>query len=420
MKSEYKSEPEIKDEQGVKNESELKIKIKNFSDQDLILNLKNLIQQERSLLTEILLHLREVEERRIFLTLGFSSLYEYVTQELGYNEAQAYRRIQAMRVLREVPEIEEKIDQGKLTLTQITQAQEYFRSEKKKGVPLSQEEKQEVLNEIETKSTRETEKYFIKLSPELAAKDKTRLIDEERVEIKFVANQKLLEKLNRFKVLDAHAQTNPDYADLFERLVDLALKQKDPELKRKNNSKKNVKATLEKRLENRLENSTKENTKKSANVNEETHDLFSENNRKEPENKTHDLESKNSSLNKSSFQNKNSSPKLSAQTNPRSTPAQVKREVMARDQGACTYKSSITGKICGSKYQVELDHITPVALGGQSTVDNLRVLCRNHNLHEARRVFGADKMEEYCKNSVKKTSVQGTVRLNGCDHFNAF
>ena len=388
MKNKLKNVSEVKGEHAEKNES----KIKNLSDQDLISNLKNLIQQERSLLTEILLHLREVEERRIFLTLGFSSLYEYVTQELGYNEAQAYRRIQAMRVLREVPEIEEKIDQGKLTLTQITQAQEYFRSEKKKGVPLSQEEKQEVLNEIETKSTRETEKYFIKLSPELAAKDKTRLIDEERVEIKFVANQKLLEKLNRFKVLDAHAQTNPDYADLFERLVDLALKQKDPELKRKNNSKKNVKATLEKRLEN----STKENTKKSANVNEETHDLFSENNRKEPENKTHDLESKNSSLNKSSFQNKNSSPKLSAQTNPRSTPAQVKREVMARDQGACTYKSSITGKICGSKYQVELDHVIPVALGGLSTVDNLRVLCRNHNMHEAVRIFGADKMGNYC------------------------
>ena len=388
MKNKLKNVSEVKGEHAEKNES----KIKNLSDQDLISNLKNLIQQERSLLTEILLHLREVEERRIFLTLGFSSLYEYVTQELGYNEAQAYRRIQAMRVLKEVPEIEEKIDQGKLTLTQITQAQEYFRSEKKKGEALSAEEKSTILSEIAEKSTRETERYFIKLSPELAAKDKTRLIDEERVEIKFVANQKLLEKLNRFKVLDAHAQTNPDYADLFERLVDLALKQKDPELKRKNNSKKNVKATLEKRLEN----STKENTKKSANVNEETHDLFSENNRKEPENKTHDLESKNSSLNKSSFQNKNSSPKLSAQTNPRSTPAQVKREVMARDQGACTYKSSITGKICGSKYQVELDHVIPVALGGLSTVDNLRVLCRNHNMHEAVRIFGADKMGNYC------------------------
>ena len=321
-----------------KSECEVKNKVKNLSDQDLISNLKNLINQERSILTEILQHLLEVDNRKLFLTLGFSSLYEYVTQELHYNEAQAYRRIQAMRALREVPEIESKIDQGRLTLTQITQAQEYFRSEKKKGEALSPEEKSTILSEIAEKTTRETERYFIKLSPELGTKDKTRLLDEERVEIKFVANQKLLIKLNRFKELDSHVQNNPDYAELFERLVDLALKQKAPELKKKYNSES-----------------------------------------KEPE-------------------NSDSSSKLSAQTkitNPRLIPAQVKREVIAHDHGACAYKNPTTGKICGSKYQLELDHITPVALDGQSTVENLRLLCRNHNMHEAVRIFGADKMGKY-------------------------
>jgi 5-methylcytosine-specific restriction endonuclease McrA len=43
---------------------------------------------------------------------------------------------------------------------------------------------------------------------------------------------------------------------------------------------------------------------------------------------------------------------------------------------------------CSETHLLELDHILPIARGGQSTVDNLRVRCRAHNQHEAERVFG--------------------------------
>ena len=48
----------------------------------------------------------------------------------------------------------------------------------------------------------------------------------------------------------------------------------------------------------------------------------------------------------------------------RSIPVAVKREVWRRDQGCCTYVDRHTGRRCGSRFFLELDHIVPVALGG--------------------------------------------------------
>jgi uncharacterized membrane protein YqiK len=42
---------------------------------------------------------------------------------------------------------------------------------------------------------------------------------------------------------------------------------------------------------------------------------------------------------------------------------------------------------------LELDHVQPVACGGLSTVENLRVVCRAHNQYAAEQVFGVDFVE---------------------------
>ena len=55
--------------------------------------------------------------------------------------------------------------------------------------------------------------------------------------------------------------------------------------------------------------------------------------------------------------------------------AAVRREVWMRDEGRCSWCGP-DGHRCGSTWQVELDHILPVALGGPSTVENLRILCK--------------------------------------------
>jgi hypothetical protein len=60
-------------------------------------------------------------------------------------------------------------------------------------------------------------------------------------------------------------------------------------------------------------------------------------------------------------------------------PRAVLREVHERDREQCTFVSS-DGKRCGERGFLQLHHSHPYAKGGQATVDNLRLVCRAHNL----------------------------------------
>jgi len=79
---------------------------------------------------------------------------------------------------------------------------------------------------------------------------------------------------------------------------------------------------------------------------------------------------------------------------PRHIPAEVKRAVWARDAGRCQWPVE-SGGICGSTRLLELDHVVPVARGGTSSVENLRVVCRCHNRLAATRIFGEAWMERF-------------------------
>jgi 5-methylcytosine-specific restriction endonuclease McrA len=66
-------------------------------------------------------------------------------------------------------------------------------------------------------------------------------------------------------------------------------------------------------------------------------------------------------------------------SNSRHIPAAVKREVWIRDGGRCQFQLE-SGERCGSTHRVQFDHVRPVALGGESTVGNLRLACAAHNV----------------------------------------
>ena len=69
-------------------------------------------------------------------------------------------------------------------------------------------------------------------------------------------------------------------------------------------------------------------------------------------------------------------------------PAALRRAVLQRDQGRCTFEDPRTKKTCGSRYQVQIDHVYPKALGGEDRLENLRCLCSAHNAHAARITLG--------------------------------
>lgn len=76
-----------------------------------------------------------------------------------------------------------------------------------------------------------------------------------------------------------------------------------------------------------------------------------------------------------------------ASADPRHMPAQVRRAVVERDGGRCTFVGD-HGHRCGTRDWLQFDHVVPVAKGGRSTVENVRLRCRAHNQLEAERAFG--------------------------------
>jgi hypothetical protein len=90
----------------------------------------------------------------------------------------------------------------------------------------------------------------------------------------------------------------------------------------------------------------------------------------------------------------------------RHIPAEVKRQVRARDGNRCTFVAGC-GRRCEARGCLEFHHIEAVAHGGESTVANLRLRCRAHNQYEAEQVFGAGFMEMKRRRSGRAT---GEVR----------
>jgi 5-methylcytosine-specific restriction endonuclease McrA len=70
----------------------------------------------------------------------------------------------------------------------------------------------------------------------------------------------------------------------------------------------------------------------------------------------------------------------------RRIPKALRRFIWERDGGRCAFVSA-DGHRCEETCRLEVDHITPVALGGTSKPENLRLLCSAHNQHEAERVL---------------------------------
>ena len=93
--------------------------LKYQTNQELNIHIKSLVQKERELLAEILETIQEIDQRKLFLAMGFSSLFSYLTEFVGYSAASAQRRIEGARLLRQIPEISQKIESGELKLNQF-------------------------------------------------------------------------------------------------------------------------------------------------------------------------------------------------------------------------------------------------------------------------------------------------------------
>jgi 5-methylcytosine-specific restriction endonuclease McrA len=341
--------------------------LKTLSNEALHKTTQSLVAEERKLTTSILWHLHEIQSRRLHSEMGYGSLFDYAVKALGYSEAAAGRRIAAMRLLADVPEAEPALQKGDLSLSTLCTLQHFFQ---RKNEPVSRDEKKSLVFAFQGKSRRECEKELAELDPKACAPaERERAVSATQTEIRFVADDSLMEKLTQIREFDAHVLSeNASYLELFHRMADLTLKKlgraRATETQAKAGSSSLLQSTPSKAISMKT---TSLGTSPPAEQRTET----------------------------------NTRPALNARLAPKTRPeryipAPLKRQVWLRDQGRCSFRSS-DGRRCESRFALEIDHRIPLALEGKTNLTNLRLLCRPHNRHQAVSSLGASAMRPFIR-----------------------
>ncbi len=317
--------------------------------------LLQLARTEREVLTDVLLHLQEVDRRRLYSKHKFPSLFEYTTKRLGYSEDQAGRRISAMK---ELPAIESKIESGALTLSHLVRAQSMFRREKKADRKRTSIQKIELLSMIEKSSIRETDKTLEQMThvPLPAKKVEPLSLDQ--------FDEALQAKLKRLLEVRSHTIDSNDLHALIDQLADLGITHWDPVAK----------------AERALLRTQKRNQKpKPSQVEHET-DFATLAPKPTPIATTIDAPRP------ATFKvNQRKTRYIQAATNHR---------LFLRDRGRCDN--------CGGTMCIQKDHNASFALGGSNEFENLRLLCRSCNQRHAIETYGIEKMSSYLKSPSRR------------------
>lgn len=308
--------------------------LRQTKDQEVLAGVRELVAMERTLLTKILHHLREIERRRLHCDSGCGTLFDFAVRELRYSESQAGRRIQAMRLMKELPEVEKKIEDGTLNLSNISQAQSFFRSEANGAPdappkPASPQRKRDVLKLLENKSAREGQKALIELGGHIALpRERERVLSEDKSEVRFIMDQDLKQKFDDIRAYLGPLVIGGTFADFLRSMADMLLSL----LKAKK---------FGRRRASRMDVIT-------------------------PDREARDRRATASPIN-GAVSLQEYSAEESPSPNPRYIPQAIRHLVWTRDRGACTG--------CGSRSILNFDHIIPIASGGRSTAENLRLLC---------------------------------------------
>lgn len=89
----------------------------------------------------------------------------------------------------------------------------------------------------------------------------------------------------------------------------------------------------------------------------------------------------------------------------RHIPRRVRRAVMKRDGGQCTFVSA-SGHRCEARRGLEFDHAKEHARGGEATEANIRLRCRAHNQYTAEQAFGAGFMQGKRENAKTRAATR--------------
>src|SRR6478735_2531648 len=104
-------------------------RLKSMADHELLAGLSSIVGRRNQITAEFLAYLAELDQRQLFLDLGFSSLFEYCVEALGLCESTAGRHIAAARVCRNHPQVFEMVARGALHASALSRLRKHLTAE---------------------------------------------------------------------------------------------------------------------------------------------------------------------------------------------------------------------------------------------------------------------------------------------------
>jgi hypothetical protein len=319
-----------------------------LEDDELLAALLGLVRRDNELLAEMLAHLAELDQRRLYLDLGFPSLHAYCTSALGMCESSAGRRITAARVCRKFPDVLSRVAKGELHLSAVCSMSPH----------LDWNNAPELIDICSNQSRRKVDEILAARFPRADVQEKVRLdpLSVDRYGLHFTIDAEALEELERVRALARHRLPGGELSELFK----LAMR--------------TLRLELEKQ---RFSVGKKPRARRAAAA---------------PPPAAGEGESVAPNTDPAEANTVQPPPAEAAQEAVARRPsAEVAREIYARDEGQCTFVAQ-DGRRCSAREFLEFDHIDPHGLGGEPTVPNLRLRCRAHNQMYARQVYGNEHM----------------------------
>jgi hypothetical protein len=329
--------------------------MESTSARDLDRRLADLVRSERHLVVQFVIELAGFAKRELYREFGYTSLFYYCVRQLGLSKSSAFRRSEVARLIARFPVIADRLTQGRLSIRALVELREVLTEENQAGV----------LIRVEGKSQEEAQLLAVEYRPRPIPRDLVRALPMPPGPLAAVA------------VVPAETNTPPRPPDVVKPLT--------TELRRLNVT---VSAEFIDELEQvRVALSHKCPDGNFEQVVREAFKLVLERDRKRKA-----LTDRPRPHPQSETPGDSEAPGA----NDRYVPAAVKRAVWERDQARCTWPMG-DGKRCAATHLLEFDHDLELALGGKSTIGNIRLLCKSHNLMKAEQRLGRAFMAKFRK-----------------------
>ncbi len=133
-----------------------------------------------------------------------------------------------MRLVRAIPEVEQKLELGELSVTNALRAYQAFRAESKiRNVPM--EEKREVLASLTHASTREADQVLaMKFPDSKKLPEKIKPVEENRNLLQFYVDNETLQQIEELKAKFSHQMPSGKMEDLLKILIARATREAKP------------------------------------------------------------------------------------------------------------------------------------------------------------------------------------------------